>query len=99
MTSSHSTSKASSVKELASFIDENGSGKEILRLPSQYHPNPLVTDATNLQMLMSTPVKVSLTLAKILKAKPEMWQEVTTCFNQMGVPMIESKPINTKDKV
>ena len=99
MTNSHSTSKASSLKELPSFIDENGSDKEMLRVPSQYHPNPTVMDIANLQILMSTPVKVSMTLAKILKAKPELWQEVTTCLNNMGVPITEMDPIHTEEKV
>ena len=89
MTNSHSTSRALGLKELPSFIDENKSDKEMLRVPSQYHPSPTVMDTTNLQILMSTPVKVSMTLAKILKTKPELWQEVTTCLNKMGVPIIE----------
>ena len=96
ITTSHSTSKDLGLKELPSFIDEdesdkevpsflddNGSDKEVLRVPSQYHPSPIVMDTANLQILMSTPVKVSMKLAKILKAKPKLWQEVTTCLNKM----------------
>ena len=48
---------------------------------------------------MSTPVKVSMTLAEILKAKPELWQEVTTCLNKMGVPITQMDPIHTEEKV
>ena len=75
MTNSHSTCRTSGLTELPSFIDENGSDKEVLRVPSQYHPNPTVMDTANLQILMSTPVKVSMKLAEILKAKPELWQD------------------------
>ena len=43
---------------------------------------------------MSTLVKVALTLAEILKVKLELWQEVTTCLDKMGVPVLpEFKPM------
>ena len=70
MTNSHSTSKASSLKELPYFIDEKKSDKEVLRLPSQYRPSPVVMDTANIQAFMSKPVKVTLTLAEVLKVKP-----------------------------
>ena len=91
-------SKASSLKELPNFINPEESDKEVLRLPSQYS-NPTVMDTANLQILMSTLVKVSMTLAKILKAKPKLWQEITTCMNKMGVPITEVDPIHTEEKV
>ncbi|MCO5595831.1 hypothetical protein L7F22_049882 [Adiantum nelumboides] len=78
------TSKASGLKELPSFVDENGSDKEVLRVPSQYQPSPMVLDTANLQALLSTPAKVTLTMAEILKVKPELCQEVTTCLNKDG---------------
>ena len=99
MTNSHSTSRASSLKDLPSFIDKNGSDKEELRVPSQYHPSPTVMDTANLQILMSKPVKVSMMLTKILKAKTKLWQEVTTCLKQIGIPIIDIEPIQTKEKV
>ena len=84
MTNSHSTSKASGLKELPSFMNENASDKEVLKVPSQYQPSPTVMDTANLQILMSTPIKVSMTLAKILKAKQKLWQKVTTMLKQDG---------------
>ena len=86
-------SKASSTKELPSFIKPKRSNKEVLKLPSQYHPSPIVMDTANIQTLMSTPIKVTLTLAEILKVKLKLWQELTTCLDKMGVPMPEFKPI------
>ena len=46
--SSLTKSKASSMKELPSFIKLEGSDKEVLRLPSQYHPSPIVLDIANI---------------------------------------------------
>ena len=82
--SSLNESKASGMKELPSFINPEGSDKEVLRLPSQYHLSPIVMDVANIQTFMSTPVKVTLTLAEVLKIKPELWQEVTTCLGKNG---------------
>ena len=81
------------MKGLPSFINLEGSDKEVLRLPSQYHLSPNVMDTVNIQTLMSTPIKVTLTLVEILKVKLELWQEVTTCLDKMGVPAPEFKPI------
>ena len=69
----------------------------MLRVLSQYHTNPTIINIANLQMLISTPIKVSLTLAEILKVKLEMWQEVTTCLDKMGIPTIES--MNKEERV
>ena len=86
MTNSHSIRRASSLKDFPSFIDVNGSDKEVLRVPSQYHPNPIVMDAASLQILMSTPVKVSMTLAKTLKAKPQLSVRSHNMIEQDGNP-------------
>ena len=83
--SSLNESKTSGLKELPSFINLEGSDKEVLKLPSQYHPSPLVMDMANIQNFMSTPVMVTLTLAEVLKVKPKLWQEITTCLGQMGI--------------
>ena len=90
--SSSNGSKASGMKELPSFINPEESDKEVLRLPSQYHPSPIVMDIANIQTFMSTPVMVTLTLAEALKVKPKLWQEVTTCLGQVGFQRIKTKP-------
>ena len=90
---SSNKSKASSMKELPNFINPEGSDKEVLRLPSQYHPSPMIMDIANIQNLMSTPIKVALTLAKVLKVKPELWQKAIKCLEKIGVPVPEFKPI------
>ena len=53
-----------------------------------------------MQILKSTPVKVSMTLVEILKAKLKLWcQEVTTCLKKMGVPITKMDPIHIEEKV
>ena len=56
-------------------------------------------DTTNIQTLMSLPIKVELTLAEVLKVKLELWQEVTTCLEKMGVLVLEFKPIQMPKEV
>ena len=48
-------------------------------------------DTANIQTFMSTPIMVTLTLAEVLKVKPELWQEVTTCLGHEGVQRIKTK--------
>ena len=47
--SSLNESKASGMKELPSFINPEGSDKEALRSPSQYHPSPMVMDTAKIK--------------------------------------------------
>ena len=91
--SSQNSSKDSNMKELPSFVDETRRNKEVLRVPSQYHLNSMVMDIANIQTLMSTPIKVTLTLAETLKVKPKLWHEVTLCLEKMGILVPELKPI------
>ena len=63
--SSPCTSKSASMKELPSYIEENGNNREFLRVPSQYHLSLMVRDIANLQRLMSTSIKVALSLASL----------------------------------
>ena len=57
-------------------------------------------DIANIQTLMSTPIKVALTLADILKVKPKLWKQVKMCVGKVSVPMPNWKPIQmTKEMV
>ena len=44
----------------------------VRKVPTQYKSAPLVLDATNLHALMSTPVRVTMPLADVLRVKPEL---------------------------
>ena len=78
-------SKSSSMKEFPFIVGLERKGTGVLRIPSQYHPSPLVIDTANIQALMSTPIKVTLNLAEILRIKHELWHEVTACLEKVGV--------------
>ena len=88
--------KALSMKDLPSFIGPKVHDKDMLRFSSQYHPILIVMDTTNIQALMSTAIMVTLTLAELLKVKPELWNEITFCLGKMGalIPKFKSYPIN-----
>ena len=79
------SSKASTMKELPSFLGDGGSDEDIRRVPSQYRPSLVVLDTSNLQVLLSTPVKVMLPLAEVLRVKPELWHEVIKFLTKMGI--------------
>ena len=90
-----SISKALSIMEPPSFIEPKVSNKEMLRIPSQYHPSLIVMDTANIQALMSTPIKVTLTLAELLKVKPELWQEITMPGkDESSCTRVETHPSN-----
>ena len=52
-------------------------------------------DIANIQELMSTPIKVTLTV----KVKPRLWHEVTSCLGKMGVLVPKLKPIHMPKKM
>ena len=57
----------------------------IHKVPRQYKKQPPVLDMENLHALMSTPVKVTLPLADVLKVKPDLWKDVLGCLQKMGI--------------
>ena len=58
---------------------------DIHKVPTQYKKQPPVLDMENLHALMSTPVKVTLPLAVVLKVKPDLWKDVLGCLQKMGI--------------
>ena len=67
--SDKSSSKASSLKELPSFLgNDPNSVDDVRTIPSQYKPSALVLlDMAILHALLSAKVKVTMTLAEVLK--------------------------------
>ena len=92
------SSKASTMKELQSFLGDGGSDEDIRRVPSQYKPSPVILDTANLQALLSTPVKVTLPLVEVLRVRPELWQEVVDCLTKMGITMPHQIPVDERLK-
>ena len=76
-----SINRALSMKDLPSVIKPEVNDKEILRIPSQYHSSLIVMGTADIQALMSTSIKVTLTFAELSKkVKPKLWHEITSCL-------------------
>ena len=68
-----SSSKASSMKELPSFLgNDEDSVNHVKKIPSQYKPSASVMDTSTLHALLSAKVRVTMTLAKVLEERPEL---------------------------
>ena len=81
-----SSSKASSMKELPSFLGNDADDiNDVKKIPSQYKPSASVMDTTTLHALLSAKVKVTMTLVEVLKRRPELWLEVVKRLNKMGI--------------
>ena len=81
------SSKASIFKELPAFMGDYKSRDDVRKVPTQYKLTTEVLDIANLQALLSTPVRVSLSLADVLKVRPELWHEVVKCLRRIGIEM------------
>ena len=75
--------KANSFRTLPSFMGDFETKSDIHKVPTQYKSKPPVLDMENLHALMSTPVKVTLPLADVLKVKSELWKDVVGCLQKM----------------
>ena len=78
-------SKANSIRTLPSFVGDYEVKSDIHKVPTQYKKKPPVLDMENLHALISTPVKVTLPLAGVLKVKPDLWKDVLGCLQKMGI--------------
>ena len=88
-------SKARSNKTLPSFIGEFDERSDIMKVPIQYKSVPPVLDATNLHALLSTPIRVTLPLADVLRVKPELWEGIARAFKQTGVKIPSCEKLNS----
>ena len=60
---------------------------KIKRIPSQQHQPPKVLDIKNLTDLLATPIRCTLPLAELLKARPKLWKEVRKCLKHIGIDL------------
>ena len=71
--SNTSSSKASSMKELPSFLGNDAdSVDKVRKIPSQYKPSASVMDTATLHALLSAKVRVTMTLAEVLEKRPKL---------------------------
>ena len=81
-----SSSKASSMKELPSFLGNYAdSVDDVKKISLQYKPSASVIDMATLHALLSAKVKVTMTLAEVLKRRPKLWLEVVKSLKKMGI--------------
>ena len=78
-------SKTQSLKTLPSYIGKSEHGSVIQKLPFQRRLAAKELDTTNLRTLLTTPVHCTITLADLLKLRPEMWNELGQCLEKLGI--------------
>ena len=92
-------SKADSFKTLPSYLGEYETNSEVKKLPTLKLPSPKTLNISSLSMLLSTPIKCTLSLADLLRARPKMWEEVARYLKTVGVdiPMGEINHIQGQE--
>ena len=73
------------LKELPSFLEPYEAGSEVIYLSSQTRNHTPVLDTPTLQNLLSTPIKCTLTIAELLKVRPQVWDDIGLCLEKMGI--------------
>ena len=63
-------------------------------------PSPKILNISSLSMLLSTPIKCTLPLADLLRARPDMWEEVARYLKTIGVdiPIWEVDQLKGQEK-
>ena len=83
-------SKAESFKTLPSYLGEYEANSEVRKLPTLKIPSPKTLNISSLSMLLSALIKCTLPLADLLKARPEMWEEVARYLKTIGVDILKN---------
>ena len=78
-------SKGDSFKTLPSYLGEYEANSKVRRLPTMKIPSPKTLNISSLSMLLSAPIKCTLPLAELLRARLEMWEEVAKYLKTIGV--------------
>ncbi|MCO5577929.1 hypothetical protein L7F22_031764 [Adiantum nelumboides] len=91
-------SKPQSLKTLPSFIVEHEAKSEIRIVPSQLRATPKMIDSKGLQEMLSTPVTCTITLSKLLKIRPHLWEEMGKDLETKGIkiPLQTNPPMEEK---
>ena len=84
-------SRKETLRELPPYLGPYEERSNIMVLPSQKRANKPVIDSQGLQEFLSTLMKCTLTMAELLKVRPQMWKELGKCLEKMGIP----SPIQT----
>lgn len=77
-------SQANTLATLPSYLGKTKMGTKILPIPPSDYITPKAKDTLNLQVIISTPVTVTLPLMDFLKVKPKLWAQVTKLLRDKG---------------
>ena len=93
-------SKADSFKTLSSYLGEYETNYEVRKLLTLKVPSSKTLNISSLSMMLSAPIKCTLPLAYLLRARPKMWEEVARYLKTIGVdiPMREINHLQGQEK-
>ena len=75
------------LRTLPYFQGEYEAKSKTKKIPSQQHQSPKILDVGNLTKLLATPIRCTLLLAELLKAKLELWKEVRKCMKHIRIDL------------
>ena len=82
------------LSELPFFVGYFDSDDDMRRVPTCYKLSLIILDSANLQAFLSTPIKVSFPLAKVLNVRPKMWLEIMKFLKIMGLELSPCKDMS-----
>ena len=74
-----------SLRTLPPYMGEYEAKSDIMAVPSQGMTTKGNLDTRGLIEILSTPVTCTITLAELLRIKPEMWANVGECLKKFGI--------------
>ncbi len=78
-------SEQNSLNTLPSYLGEYEATYETRAVPSIKHNASKEIDSKGLTDILSTPIKCTITLAELLRIKPQLWGTVDSCLAKMGI--------------
>ncbi|MCO5594112.1 hypothetical protein L7F22_048133 [Adiantum nelumboides] len=91
-------SKPPSLKTLPSFIGKHEAKSEIRIVPSQQRATPKMIDSKGLQEMLFISVTCTITLSKLLKIRPHLWEEMGKHLEtkEIKIPIYTNPPREEK---
>ena len=77
--------KAESFKTLPSYLGEYEAKSKVKKLWTLKMPSSKTLDFSSLSMLLSTPIKCTLPLVDLLRARIDLWEEIACYLHTAGV--------------
>ena len=78
-------SEKNSLNTLPSYLGEYEARSEVRAMPSIRNNASKEIDSKGLTDILSTPIKCTITLADLLRIKPQLWGTVDSCLAKIGI--------------